>query len=218
MVQHYKLPSALIDREKYIVEAARGRHVLHVGCADHPFTAKRIRDGSWLHAKISAVAGSCLGVDIDYAAVEALKVEHQVNDVVVGNAEQLDELTPRTFDLIVAGELIEHLNNPGSFLETAKQVLRPGGRLLISTTNAFCVRRILRIPFGYESIHPDHTYYFSHITLRTLVCRFGYQLIHSASYRLPNSKPVLPYVVERMATWVSPNLGEGILHIYAIGS
>ena len=40
-----------------------------------------------------------------------------------------------SFDSIVAGELIEHLDRPWDFLEEAYRVLRPGGHLLITTPN-----------------------------------------------------------------------------------
>jgi len=214
-MNHYKLPRSLVDRETYILNAVKGKSVLHLGCADYPYTEERIANGSWLHSKISVLAKSNVGLELDAATVNILRVKFKVENLIVGDAEKLDMLTPQKFDLIVAGELIEHLNNPGLFLETARKVLAPGGMLIITTTNAFCLRRLIRIPFGTESIHPDHSYYFSHTTLRTLVHRFGYVQKDAVSYRLPNRKPLIPYIVERAATWVSPNLGEGIIHAYA---
>lgn len=211
---HFNLPRTLVDRETYILNLVKGKSVLHLGCADYPFTEERIANGSWLHSKISALAKSCVGLELDVTTVNILRDRYKVENLVVGDAEKLDMLIPQKYELIVAGELIEHLNNPGLFLETASQVLAPGGLLIITTTNAFCLRRLIRIPFGTESIHPDHTYYFSHTTLRTLVHRFGYTQKDAVSYRLPNNKPLMPYIVERVATWVSPNLGEGIIHTY----
>ena len=213
---HFNLPRYLVDRETYILNAVKGKSVLHLGCADYPFTEERIANGSWLHSKITSLAKSCVGLELDATTVNMLRDQHKVENLIVGDAEKLDLLIPQKFELIVAGELIEHLNNPGLFLETASQILAPGGLLIITTTNAFCLRRLIRIPFGTESIHPDHTYYFSHATLSTLVRRFGYTKKEAVSYRLPNHKPLMPYIVERIATWVSPNLGEGIIQTYSL--
>jgi SAM-dependent methyltransferase len=215
-MQHFSLPRSLVDREQFILEACRGKKVLHLGFADHPYTEKRIDDGSWLHNKIRQVSKFCVGVDLDNETVTYLKEKHNLPDLFVGDVERLELLGIGKFEIVVAGEIIEHLNNPGLFLKSAKTVLEPGGRLIITTTNAFCARRLMRIPFGIESIHPDHVYYFSHRTLCELVMRFGYDLPEQHSYRLPNWRPILPCFAERIFSLISPNLVEGIVHVYTL--
>lgn len=214
-MDHFKLPRSLVDREKFILKTCVGKRVLHLGCADAPYTAERLQSGTWLHDKVTAVSAECLGVDMDRESIAWLQQTHGVTNIVYGNAEALDTLNDK-FDVVLAGEIIEHLNNPGSFLESARSVLAPNGKLLITTTSAFCFRRFVRIPFGYESIHPDHTYYYSHVTLETLVKRFWYRLFEAHAYRLPNRKPVLPYLLERLASAVTPNWAEGIVHLYRV--
>jgi 2-polyprenyl-3-methyl-5-hydroxy-6-metoxy-1,4-benzoquinol methylase len=211
----YKLPTKLVDREQFVLDMCKEKNVLHLGCADFPYTDESIKSGKWLHAKITSVASSCLGVDLDKESIEKLKNQYGVDNIVEGNAEALNKCSDQKFDVIVAGEIIEHLNNPGMFLDSARDMLSPGGRLVITTTNAYCFRRFLRVLFSIESIHPDHTYYFSHTTLHTLAKRFGYSLSDASCYRLPNKTPFLPYLVERVATIFSSNLGEGIIQVYA---
>lgn len=213
-MSHFRLPRSFTDREQLLLGLCRGRTVLHLGCADSPFTDQSLASGMWLHSKISAVAASCLGVDLDGETIQRLKRDHGVTNIVEGDAERLNEYVDRQFEVIVAGEIIEHLNNPGLFLASAKRVLAPGGTLVITTTNAFCFRRMIRIPFGVESVHPDHTYYFSHSTLRSLTSRFGYALTDAYGYRIRNKKPLIPYLVESLATTVCGNWGEGIIHVY----
>jgi len=213
-MSHFRIPRASVDRLRFILEAAAGREVLHLGCADHPYTRARIADGSWLHARIAAVAARCVGVDANREALDWLRRERGIADLAEGDAEALDRLNLGRFDLVVAGEIIEHLANPGRFLATAPEVLKPGGRLLITTANAFCLRRMLRIPFRIESVHPDHVAYYSHATLAALARRFGFALEAAYAYRLPNRRPLLPYLVERAATAIAPNWGEGIAHLY----
>lgn len=213
-MKHHKLPRSLIDRDKFIIEKCKGNRVLHVGFADFPFTVEKIASGKWLHSHISSVASECVGVDLDKNTVDLLREKYGKKNILVGNAESLDQINCNCFDIVVAGEIIEHLNNPGLFLSTAKKVLSPGGLLIITTVNAFCLRRLIRIPFGYESVHSDHTYYFSHVTLHTLVSRYDYRLVEAHSYSLTYKRPLIPYAIERLSTVFSPNLGEGIIRVY----
>lgn len=215
-MSHFRIPRSRVDRIRFIVESCRGKDALHLGCADHPYTRERLADGTWLHRMIGDAARSCLGVDACADALGWLRDEHGIDNLAHGDAEALDELGAGPFDVVVAGELIEHLNNPGRFLTSVRTVLRPGGRLLISTTNAFCLRRFIRVPFGSESVHPDHVYYFSHTTLHGLARRFGFALEAAHAYRLPNRRPLIPYLVERLASLVTPNWGEGIVHVYRL--
>jgi len=207
-MNHFKLPRSLVDREEFILKACAGKKVLHLGCADAPYTEERLKTGTWLHDKVTAVSAECLGVDMDRESIAWLQQNHSVTNVVYGDAEALDSINDR-FDVVLAGEIVEHLNNPGRFFESVCSVLKPNGRLLVTTTNAFCLRRFLRIPFGSESIHPDHTYYYSHVTLETLARRFGYRLMEAHAYRLPNRKPLLPYLLERLGCAITPNWGGG---------
>lgn len=213
---HFKLSKSLVDRESFVLNLCKDRNVLHLGCADFPYTEQSIASDAWLHAKVSKIAANCLGIDLNAETITRLREKNGIDNILEGNVEQLDKLNIGLFDVILAGEIIEHLNNPGLFLDTAKKVLALGGKLVITTTNAFCLRRFVRIPFGGESIHPDHTYYYSHTTLHTLTKRFGYVLEESHAYRIPNKQPLLPYLVERVATMISPNWGEGIIHIYSL--
>jgi hypothetical protein len=71
---------------------------------------------------------------------------------------------------------------------------------------------MLRIPFGKESVHCDHVCYYSHATLSTLTQRFGYETVYRASYRMPDTRPLVAAAAERLAVLLSPNFGEGLLY------
>ena len=213
-MSHYPLPKKQVNRERFIIDCCKDKKVLHLGCADWPYTEERIQDGSWLHEKISNVIKNCIGIDLSEETILTLKNKYNVTNIIKGNVENLEILNLEKFDVVIAGEIIEHLNNPGQFMQSVKSVLKTNGKLVITTTNAYCFRRAIRIPFGKESIHPDHVYYFSHRTLEALASRFNFKLIESYSYRLFNRSPLIPYIVERLSTLISPNLGEGIVHVY----
>ncbi len=57
---------------------------------------------------------------------------------VVGDCQQIATFFPaNSFDTIVAGELIEHLECPADFLRGCHRVLRDAGRLLLTTPNPY---------------------------------------------------------------------------------
>jgi 2-polyprenyl-3-methyl-5-hydroxy-6-metoxy-1,4-benzoquinol methylase len=134
-----------------------------------------------------------------------------MDNVLLGDAQHLEDLEVGNFDVVVAGELLEHLPCPRAFLTSARPLLNPRGIIIVTTCNAFCLRRFLRIPFGRENVHVDHVVYFSHRTLQRLAEISGYEVTEQCAYRIPNKAPLFPYVVERLASIISPNLCEGII-------
>lgn len=73
-----------------------------------------------------------LGVDVDAASLEAAKREHPEHAF-----RQLDELGAQDleagFETIVALAVIEHVPDPGSWLDEVKRWLSPSGRLVLTT-------------------------------------------------------------------------------------
>jgi 2-polyprenyl-3-methyl-5-hydroxy-6-metoxy-1,4-benzoquinol methylase len=123
-----------------------------------------------------AVASVLHGVDISAEDVIWLQ-EHGVEGLFVHDCERLVSLcTGVTYDVIVAGEIIEHLSNPGMFLKSVASLLSTNGVLLLTTVNANPIKRMPRLIWGNEVVHPDHTCYYSYSTLTTLLARFGWSI------------------------------------------
>ena len=212
--RHFHLPNRLVDRVGYIRTYCKGKRVLHLGCADYDSTGdwQQVLDSDlWLHRKLEQVAQEVIGIDIDEDAIKILQDRHGIKNVFVGDVHYLERLGKGKFDVIIAGEIIEHLVCPGTFLKSAHHVLNKHGELIITTTNAYCLRRFMRIPFGIESIHGDHVAYYSHKTLKRLAEICGFTVIDQCAYRLPRIKPFIVYVIEVIASRVSPNFCEGIV-------
>lgn len=71
---------------------------------------------------------SLVGVEVARAYLERLRGGQSAR-VVQANAEYLP--FREEFDLVIASDVLEHVLNPADFLETARQALRPGGRLVL---------------------------------------------------------------------------------------
>ncbi len=139
------------DRIKYIQQLAVRKNVLDVGVVDHLIGQQH--SPTWLHGAITKVANKTLGVDILPEAVETLQKEGYNVRLLDITKEALDE----KFDLIVVGEVIEHLGNLGGLFENASKMLTPSGRLILTTPNPYYIARIrdnLKDGFGWDSV--DH--------------------------------------------------------------
>jgi len=156
-------------RLEIIQEFCRDKEVLDVGCVHHDIENADM--GSWLHKTVVEVAAYALGVDYLEDAVAAL-VQRGYN-VVVGDVN-----TPltidRKFDVIVVGNLIEHLTNFEGLMKNLNQLLKPDGVALVSTANPFFREQYFYSAFKNDIIvNPEHTCWLDPVTLDQLCRRFG---------------------------------------------
>jgi hypothetical protein len=86
-------------------------------------------------------------------------------------------------DVVVAGEVIEHLDAPGPFLRAVRPTIAAGGILVVTTPNAYRAASFLVAAAGRELIHPDHTAWHSPRTLRVLGERAGYRVLDELYYQ-----------------------------------
>jgi SAM-dependent methyltransferase len=177
-----------VNKERYIIQQIDPKsNVLHVGCTDSPSTIESWNNGTLLHKKLCnharAINSKVTGIDIDDTAINFLKSK-MPNEIILNvDAHGLSEYFGKAqqFDLIIAGDVIEHLPNPGSFLQSCSRGLSPAGRIIITTVNAFSVIRFIKGLLSHEAVHDQHTAYYSHKTIGRLLnisnlagANFGY--------------------------------------------
>lgn len=170
------------DREHFILSRIEGRSVLHLGCADWPFTQHRLGRGELLHQAMQKRARRLVGVDLEEAGVMAMRAAG-IPDIVLGNSEQdLYQLTGEKFDVVVAGEILEHVLNAGMFLRSIHTVCHEQTVVIITTPNFAPLKRLPRLLWRNEVVHPDHVCYFSYLTLSRLLQSSGYEALDWATY------------------------------------
>jgi polysaccharide deacetylase family protein (PEP-CTERM system associated) len=174
----HRLPAApLVERAAHLVERARGRTVVHVGFADAGFREQRTGAGTWLHAQLAATAADLVGVDLDKdgvaAAVAAGYAAHVAD---CRDPAALRELGLAPAELVIAGEIVEHLDDPGAFLDAMHELVAPGGALVVTTPNAYGLLNVLASAAGREINHPDHVVMFTWRTLTNLAARHGWEV------------------------------------------
>jgi SAM-dependent methyltransferase len=153
--------------QEFVSELARGKNVLDLGCADHYAEADKL--DTWLHRHIARSANSILGVDI--LEEEVADFRKRGYNMISGDAVSCS--LDRKFDLVIAGELIEHVGNPGGLVANMARHLNENGRLVITTPHAFFLQSIVAFWMGLSRklIHPQHVGWFCRHTLRALIER-----------------------------------------------
>ena len=117
---------------------------------------KRAR-GTWLHAVVAAEAREALGVDADEAGVaRARELGFEAYNADVEDRAALGALELEAGEIVLAGELLEHLDRPADFLEAVKALVAPDGRLVLTTPNAHSLTNALAAAAGRELVNPDH--------------------------------------------------------------
>lgn len=167
-----------IFRKDKIVELCRGQDVLHLGFVQHAHLYKqKIKEGDWLHSQIADVAKRVVG--IDYLSTEVEEIKEMLGyEAYIGDVMRLRELTVKdTFDVVVCGELIEHLENPGLMLDGIKQFIHSGALVILTTPNPWSAQRINLIRKGIleeKWLNSEHAVWFSFQTLKQIVERAEY--------------------------------------------
>jgi cyclopropane fatty-acyl-phospholipid synthase-like methyltransferase len=169
----HQIPEAnSVDRYAFLIEVAKGRRVLDIGCTGP------------LSEAIAKIAEEYYGIDRVECPAHCKPERYwqtdldniDVGDPIYGKAEPY-------FDCIIASEVIEHLGNPGLLLAYIKTRKCP---IILTAPNAFSSAGQHFLRKGYEQVNKDHVAWYSWHTLKTLVERYGYNIIEWYWY---NGKP-----------------------------
>jgi len=160
-----------LDRFQLIGDLVRGKRVLDIGCVEH--NAINAERNYWLHEFVRRNAAETLGLD---ASADQIKIlQGKGYNVICADATNFH--LQRTFDMIVAGETLEHLANAGGFMQCAREHLAKDGRLILTTPNANCWSYSLEnLLLGHELDNEDHIALYTPRTITSLLQRYGFQV------------------------------------------
>lgn len=162
--------SPYIGKREFIRNYVSNKNVLDLGCVAHTVERCINSPDTWLHNVICKNARSVLGVDLLEKEVQELCKRGYTMICADALAMRLDT----KYDVVVCGDLIEHVNNHYSLLETIKYHLLSDGVALITTPNPFAVSRFFNIlADGWTGINPEHVCWFCPQTMFQLVERSG---------------------------------------------
>ncbi len=121
--------------------------------ARKPFEGLRFLDigcgGGLLSEPMCRLGASMVSVDASMANINTAKTHAREQGLGIdyrhGAAENMLSEEAASFDVILNMEVIEHTSNPGLFLQSCAELLRPGGLMIIATINRTPKARFLAI-------------------------------------------------------------------------
>jgi 2-polyprenyl-3-methyl-5-hydroxy-6-metoxy-1,4-benzoquinol methylase len=173
------------DRYQYILSAlAPGMRVCNLGCCGNDWEFEpRWRTSVSLHRLIHAYVGkeNLIGADILKHRVHQMRDEWKYDVRICDVETDIPALASEcgTFDMVVAGELIEHLARPGAFLSAAHLLLKDDASLILTTPNAEGIWSYYTYGVrGNKEKHPEHVCVYRPEHLTNLLIRCGYEVVN----------------------------------------
>lgn len=110
------------ERMRELAGNTKGADVLDAGCGICPIS--------------EGMEGNITTLDV----LDGADIKHDLNKPL--------PFRDSSFDIILAGEVTEHLTNPKGFLLECYRVLRENGKLILSVPNICCLKNRLFVLFG----------------------------------------------------------------------
>ena len=127
---------------------------------------------AWPHNILKKRAQDVYGVDLEVSS------DYLKDSTHYKKAAAEDVYFEVKFDKIFAGDLIEHLVNPGLFLEGCKKMLKANGYLILTTPNTFNLFNLTEKITKYDpTVNPDHTFYFNPKVIKVLLQKCGFEVV-----------------------------------------
>jgi SAM-dependent methyltransferase len=136
-----------------------GRRVLDLGCRYGALT------------RTYAAGNEVVGVDVDE---EALQEAARLGiETVWADVEEPLPFEDGAFDVVIAGELLEHLREPARVVGESRRVLCAGGTFVGSVPNGFRLKNRIRFLVGrHPETDPTHLHLFAPTDVRRLLADF----------------------------------------------
>jgi 2-polyprenyl-3-methyl-5-hydroxy-6-metoxy-1,4-benzoquinol methylase len=157
----------------FFVKHSKGLKVLDLGSVDH--FEDNWKSKFWLFKALADNAEHIVGLDYYKEGVDALNKEGF--NIVFGDAQNFD--FQEIFDVVTAGDLIEHLPNLHGFISSISRALNDQGSLVISTPNPWCWKYALyHFLFGkLKPVNREHISWFCPQTIENLFSRYGFEVV-----------------------------------------
>ena len=150
--------TTVVDRTVFVLQQVAGKRVLEFWASGA------------LHDGIVKAAATAHGVDRESTSdgrVEGFDLDDPMQAAL--------PISDRPPQIIVCGETLEHLSNPGWFLHRLKAQFA-GIPVVLTVPNAFGKAATGHINAGKENVNIDHVCWYSYTTLKCLLSRAGYTI------------------------------------------
>ncbi len=154
-----------IRNKRRLIERTSGLsdgNLLDIGCGVGTFL-HAMKEGGW----------NVTGLEPD---AEARKIASQLYNLEVQEIEKLDQLPAATYDVITLWHVLEHVHQLHDYIDKLKQLLKPGGTLLIAVPNYTSKDAETYGPYWAAYDVPRHLYHFSPKSINRLMTQHTMQV------------------------------------------
>ncbi|HEV7162944.1 MAG TPA: methyltransferase domain-containing protein [Solirubrobacteraceae bacterium] len=180
-------PADFQMRRRFLLEhISAGARVLDVGCGDGRFAAE-----------LQAAGAEVVGIDVAEEALRRARARNPGMELQLVEQHGPWALEDASFDVVWAGEVIEHVADTSAWLSEVRRVLRSGGSLLLSTPDhgpltllaTALSRRVFAARFDPLG---EHLRFYNRATLSRLIEELGFRDVQIRAHGgIPGARRVL---------------------------
>jgi SAM-dependent methyltransferase len=162
------------------------RRVLEIGCGHGQTLAyfKREREAVFT-----------VGVEYVPEVAAVARRRPEIDEILIGDVEAVSlNYPPGSFDLIIAGHVLEHVKDPWAVVHRLRRLIGPGGQFIGSLPNVrYCKVSVPLVVYGkwkYEKegiLDWTHTKFFTRMTIRELLESRGFRVERIDPEMCPNA-------------------------------
>jgi len=166
-----------------IKQRANGKRLLDIGCATGFFMETAVEEGF----DVRGVEFSSVAISLARPDIRDRILHGDVNTLLGQEAEK--------FDVVTAFDIIEHVQDPAKFLQDIREILKPGGVLVVSSPDTGHVLRYV-MRSKWPMLQPmQHTVLFSRRSIAALLERCGF---HDVQVETAHKVLTMDYLADQL--------------------
>jgi ubiquinone/menaquinone biosynthesis C-methylase UbiE len=159
-------PDLELRRRFALANISPGDRVLDLGCGAGELTGD-----------LQPAKGSVVGVDVAEGALRRARARHPDVSFLRAEIDGPLPLEDNAFDVVWSSEVIEHVADTARWMSEVRRVLRPGGRLLVTTPSHGRLRLAVGGVERYSEPLGDHLHLYTARSLRALLTEFDFDKV-----------------------------------------
>lgn len=207
----------MIDKFDFIRENIKNKEVLDVGCVESLFDFSQETMKKTQHFRLKQYTKKLIGIDLDEKGV---KILNKLGcNCYISLAEHIKDLNLGKFDVILLGDIIEHIPDPSSFLINLRSLLRKDGKIICTTPNALSYVNQIKLFLRKPITRYQHVAWYCKVTLRNLFLCSGYdELICTYGTYWKTTKYKLRVFIEKILFRINKEYAPHLLCIFQINN
>lgn len=203
------------DKQTLVIEHCKNKKVLDIGCVgEFEYTPEKMRNT--LHYRLKPFTKKLVGIDI---AEEGIRALNSLGcDCRIGFAEEIQGDLGK-FDIILLGDIIEHIPDPCTFLMDLRSLLKKDGTIICTTPNALSFTNLAFLLMGKRITRHQHVAWYCRVTLKNLFLYSGYKEINTYyTCYLKTTKKKWRIPLEKLIFRINEEYAPGLFGVFQLDS